>query len=77
MRVNIDKDNYIVLTNADVFVLQYMLGVVGQGHGHIRVRGFVPAIKYLRLTYGLTLEEACKVVRNSENELRETLNTVL
>ena len=77
MRVNIDKDSHIVLTDTDVFVLQYMLGVVGQGHGHIRVRGFVPAVKYLRLAYQLTLEEACKVVRDSENELRETLNTVL
>jgi len=52
----------ITLTAADQFVLNFMLGLVGQGHGHVRVRNSVSAIKYIRLQYNLGLVEARDLV---------------
>ena len=69
MIINYSQEKYIDLTEADQFVLQYMLGMIGQGHGHHRVRGLVPAVKYIRLTYGLSLEHAVIFVRGYEKSV--------
>lgn len=66
MIINYTQVQSITLTDADQFVLQYMLGMIGQGHGHRRVRGSVPAVKYIRMQYGLGLVEARDVVLEFE-----------
>jgi hypothetical protein len=51
------------LTDADKFVIEYMLGAISQGHGHRRSRGFMPAVKYLRMQYNYSLETAAALVK--------------
>jgi hypothetical protein len=67
---NIDQQHSITLTEADKFVLTYMLGMVGQGHGHVRVRNLVGSVKYLRLAYGLSLADAKKAAETFEEEYK-------
>ncbi len=59
-----------MLNDADQFVLDHMLGLIGQGHGHVRVRGIVSAVKYIRLQYGLDLKEAKVVVEAYESSVK-------
>jgi hypothetical protein len=73
---NIDQQQQsIALTEADEFVLKYMLGMVSRltmlgmaSHGHVRVRNLVGAIQYLRLAYGLGLVDAKEAAETFEEE---------
>jgi hypothetical protein len=58
MQIDYGQGRSIKFSDADQFVMDYMLGLIGQGHGHHTVRGVVPAVKYLRLTHNLNLVNA-------------------
>lgn len=73
MQIEYAAAQHVTLTPADQFVLQFMMGMIGQGHGHQRVRGIVPALKYLRMQYGLSLADAKSVVLEWEKSARAVL----
>lgn len=50
-------------TAADDYVFEFMLGYICQRPGHVRVRGIVSFVKYLRIQYGWDLRTAVDVTK--------------
>lgn len=75
MQIEYSPGLTVQLTTAEQFALNFMLGLIGQGHGCRVVRCTVPAIKFLRMAHGLSLVDSRAVMLAYEQQALAQVNS--